>query len=208
MIYKTADGKRVPSVTTINQIGKDSGGLIAWAWNLGINGEDYRKVRDDAAEAGTLGHAIVEAAIHGADLDLSKFSDEIKAAAAQAFLAYREWRQQTHMEIIASETALVSERWRFGGTMDAVAKQNGKYVLCDWKTGALYPDHLCQVAAYAHLWMEHEPDKKIEGFHICRFNKETGDFTHAYFSDLSDAWGAFKLKRELYDVLGKLKKRL
>ena len=58
-IYKTKDGKRVPSVTTITGRFKESGGLIWWAWDLGIQGIDYRKVRDSAADAGTLAHAMI-----------------------------------------------------------------------------------------------------------------------------------------------------
>lgn len=208
MIYRTADGKRVPSVTTVNQIGKDSGGLIHWAWQLGIDGIDYRAARDAAAESGTIGHALVEAAIKGVDVDITGHDAETQSKAALAFGAYQEWRRQTNLQIIGSEIALVSERWRYGGCMDAVAKQDDKYVLADWKTGALYPDHLCQVAAYGALWNEHQPDKQIQGYHLCRFNKDTGDFTHAWFGELSEGWDAFKLKRELYDVLAKLKKRV
>jgi hypothetical protein len=205
-IYRLADNTRVPSVTTINKIGQDSGGLIHWAWQLGIDGIDYRKARDDAAETGNVAHTLVEAAIHGKDIDLSKFSEEAQELGKNAFAGYSEWREQTKLEMIGSEIPLVSERWKFGGCLDAVGKQNGKYVIADWKTGSLYPDHLCQVAAYGALWDEHSPDKKIEGFHLCRFNKETGNFTHSYFAELREAWDAFKLKRELYDLLATLKK--
>jgi hypothetical protein len=208
IIYKLADNTRVPSVTTINKIGQDPGGLIHWAWNLGMNNMDYRQARDEAAEAGTIGHALVDAALHGTELDMSKIAADVTDKAENAFLAYLEWREQTKLNIIASEVPLVSEAHRFGGCLDAVAKVKSEYHLCDWKTGSLYPDHLCQVAAYGALWNEHEPERKITGYHLCRFNKENGDFAHAYFSDLSDAWEAFKLKRQLYDLLAKLKKRV
>src|SRR6266567_1418623 len=144
-IYRLADGTRVPSVTTINNIGKDSGGLIHWAWQLGIDGKDYRAERDAAAAGGTVGHALVEAAVNGSDPDLSQFSDEAQASGRRAFGAYKEWRDQTRLEIIHSEIALVSEFHRFGGQMDAVARMhNGQLAVCDWKSGKLYPDHLCQ----------------------------------------------------------------
>jgi hypothetical protein len=208
-VYRTSDNDRVPSVTTINKIGQDSGGLIHWAWSLGMDGKDYRKVRDDAAEGGTVGHALVEAAIHGKEADLSKFSEEAKAAGAIAFGAYKQWLAQTRIEMIFSEIPLVSERYRFGGCIDAVSRgANGQLCLVDFKTGSVYPDHLCQVAAYRMLWEENNPDQKIEGgFHLCRFNRETGDFAHHYFAHLNEAWEAFVLKRKLYDLLAVLKKR-
>ena len=62
-IYKNAEGKRLPSVTTIIGRFKDSGGFVHWAWDLGIQGIDYRKVRDAAADAGTIAHHLVEADI-------------------------------------------------------------------------------------------------------------------------------------------------
>jgi len=208
-IYRTKDGTRVPSVTTINKIGQDSGGLIHWAWQLGIDGKDYRQVRDEAAEGGTVGHALVEAAIHGRDPDLAGFGDEARDMGQRAFAAYREWREHTRLEIVASEVPLVSERYRFGGCMDAVARRSdGRLCICDWKSGGLYPDHLCQLAAYGALWNENNPQPITGGYHLVRFNKDTGDFTHAYFADLSEAWTAFQLKRELYDAIARIKKRI
>ena len=54
-IYKKADGTRVPSATTyLGVLAKPA--LIHWAWELGVQGLDYRKVRDQAGETGTLGH--------------------------------------------------------------------------------------------------------------------------------------------------------
>lgn len=209
-IYKTADGARVPSVTTINKIGQESGGLIHWAWNLGMDGKDYRTARDDAAEGGTVGHALVDAAIHGVEADLSGYSPEAQAAGQIAFGAYKEFMAQTRMEIIASEIPLVHQTLRFGGCIDAIGRgANGQLCVLDWKTGNTYADHLCQVAAYKELWEENNPTQLVEGgYHLCRFNRDTGDFSHHFFADLFDAWSAFKIKRELYDLLAKLKKRV
>lgn len=209
-VYRLADNTRVPSVTTINKIGQEAGGLIHWAWSLGMDGKDYRQARDDAAEAGTVGHLLVDAAVHDKEADLSSFPREQQELGRRAFGAYKEWRGQTRLEVIHSEIPLVSELNRYGGCIDAVAKNaNGALCLCDWKTGSLYPDHLCQVAAYRWLWEENYPGQLIEGgYHLCRFNRETGDFSHSYFANLNEAWEAFKLKRQLYDLLGKLKKRV
>ena len=85
VIYRSKDGVRVPSVTTINKIGQPAEGLIAWAWQLGIDGLDYRQVRDDAAKAGEIGHRLVEAAIKQETLDPKNF--ETKSLAEMALKA-------------------------------------------------------------------------------------------------------------------------
>ena len=53
--YYTKDGEMVAGSTTIlGVMAKPS--LIRWAWNCGIKGEDYTKVRDSAGSVGTITH--------------------------------------------------------------------------------------------------------------------------------------------------------
>jgi len=113
------------------------------------------------------------------------------------------------MEIVEQETPLVSEKYQFGGTLDAIMV-NGELALGDWKTSnAVYPDHIIQLAAYWKLWEENNPDRPITGgFHLCRFAKEHADFAHHFWADLTDAWEQFKLFRVAYDIDKKLKKRV
>ena len=58
--YLLKSGERVPGTTTIIGRFKESGALIHWAWKLGMEGRNYREVRDSAADAGTLAHAMIE----------------------------------------------------------------------------------------------------------------------------------------------------
>ena len=43
----TLDGITIPGVTTVLGIIDKSGPLIHWAWKLGMEGKDYKKVRDE-----------------------------------------------------------------------------------------------------------------------------------------------------------------
>ena len=70
-VYKLADGTRVPSVTTITGRFKESGALIHWAWNLGMQQIDYKKARDDAADAGHIAHELIDAHIHGREANIN-----------------------------------------------------------------------------------------------------------------------------------------
>jgi hypothetical protein len=81
--------------------------------------------------------------------------------------------------------------------------------LLDWKTSnAIYRDYLVQVAAYKWLWEEVHPDQPLTGgFHICRFAKEHGDFSHHYYPNLDEAWEQFLLFRRAYEIDKQLKKR-
>ena len=208
--YHLKDGAKIPGVTTIVGRFKDSGALIYWAWNQGKEGKDFREARDVAASIGTLAHQMVEAHLRNEILVWEKPLDaETLQKATQAFGMYLAWENQTKLEIIATEMPMVSEAYKFGGTPDAIGSMEGKLCLLDWKTSnGLYPDYLIQMAAYKALWEENNPkDLLTGGFHLLRFSKEVGDFTHHYFSELEGAWQMFTHLRVAYELDRDLKKR-
>ena len=207
-IYKLKNDQRVPSVTTIIGRFKEAGGLIHWAWQLGKEGKDYREVRDDAANAGTLAHQAVEAFIRGQSFVYPEES-EIVQKARKAFGAFIEWAEQTQLKATHTEVSMISEKHKYGGTMDALLI-SGKRSVGDWKSSnALYPEYLVQIAAYGKLWEENHPDEPITGgYHLLRFDKTHGDFTHKWWGELETAWQAFLRLRDLYEFDKELKQRI
>lgn len=214
--YRNAAGNKIPSVTTIIGRFKDSGALLWWAYGQGQAAQRgeinslYDK-RDEAADAGTLAHQMVEEFLKGRPgPDLADVNPDTVTLAKQSFKNFRSWWEQTKIEIVHQETPLVSEKFQFGGTPDAVGRQGKTLILLDWKTSkGVYVDYLIQVAAYVEMWNENHPDEKIKGgAHLCRFSKDTGDFSHHYFKDLKGPWKAFRLMRELYELDKQLKKRV
>lgn len=193
--YYAADGKRVPSVTTIMGKFKESGGIVHWAWECGLEGIDYQAEKKAAGTVGTAAHAMIEMAISGKFVkcpleDDDTSSREMIEATWNAFRQFEEWQDKVNLGVIAQEIQLVSEKHRFGGTPDAVGyigKKERHLSLLDWKTGnAIYSDHICQVAAYVLLWNENNPDNPITGgCHIIRISKDHGVFTYKYVSDLA-----------------------
>jgi hypothetical protein len=179
-----------------------------WSWDCGRKGLDYRKVRDAAADAGTIAHEMVECDIRGKEFKADGYAPELLEPARRAYGAYCEWKRQTQLQPVETELALVSRKYRYGGTLDTMLVQ-GALSLGDWKTSnAIYQDYLLQLAAYRNLWEENHPDRPITGgFHLLRFSK-VGDFAHHWWSELDDAWEAFKLMRQLYDYDRKLKARI
>jgi hypothetical protein len=207
--YFTKDGKKVPSVTTVLSRFKDSGGLIHWAWELGMEGKDYRKVRDAAADAGTLAHGLVDAWAHGVAFAIPQETpDEVRQRAEKAYGAFLEWVAQTQLKIDQTELPLVSEKYRFGGTFDALLVR-GKRSMGDWKTSnKVYGEYLAQVAAYGILWEENFPDQPIDGgYHLLRFDKEYGDFHAHWWGELEAGKRYFLNLREAYEDDKELKKR-
>lgn len=213
--YKNADGKRVVGVTTITGRFEDKGGLMWWAFEQGKAAERgeidslYDK-RDEAASIGTLAHEMVEADINNEPFNADEYAPELIAKASRAFEAYKSWASASSLEVIAQEMPLVSEKYQYGGTPDAIGMVDGELCIVDWKTSkGIYPGMLCQVSAYKQLWEENNPQDPITGgFHICRFDKETGDFAHHYYSELDDAWEMFKICRQAYELDKVLKKRV
>jgi hypothetical protein len=205
--YFLADGTRVPSVTTVIGRFKEAGGLIHWAWNLGKEGKDYREVRDQAADAGTMAHHAVEAWVQGKEYSFDG-DPEVCGKAKKSFEAFLEWASMSNLQITQTEVGLVSEKHKFGGTLDAILIR-GRRAMGDYKTSnKLYGEYLIQVAAYAKLWEENFPDQPIDGgYHILRFDKTYGDFHHHYWGELERAWDAFLHLRELYEIDKELKAR-
>ena len=206
--YLLADGSRVPSVTTVLNRWKESGGLLQWAFQRGKSGAESLYEDRAPLDIGTLVHSCVEADIHGAPHPV--IPPEYEERVISAYSAWRDWWNGTPFEIVATEVPLVSERHRFAGTIDAVMKTPNGLAIGDWKTSAaVYADYLLQLAAYKILWDEARPDDPITGgYHLMRFSKQHGDFEHRYFPEAADAERQFLLLLEAYRLDRELKKRV
>lgn len=208
--YRTADRKRVPSVTSIiKHIDPDAEGLIRWAHRLGQDGIDLEEARQAAASVGTITHACIAADLKDEKVDLSNVPPELLEGVTEAFGNWRLWRGSVELEPVASDVSLVSERYRFGGTSDAVCMVQGQRTLLDFKTGArLYPKDVGQIGGYSILYDEHHPEEPIERSSLLRLGKESGGFTWVHFTaeQMVPVLDAFLIARHQYDSLRVLKK--
>lgn len=153
--YKTEDGIRAAGVTTVLGV-LAKPGLIPWAWGLGMKGIDYRKFRDDKAEIGTLAHYLILCDFRNVKPDISDYSPNQVKQAESCLLKFWDWKKQNPIEALLVEEQLVSERYRYGGTLDLYGKMNAERVLVDFKTGkGIYPGMIAQLAAYGMLLVEH-----------------------------------------------------
>jgi hypothetical protein len=201
--YRLKDGSRVPGVTTIINRFKESGGLVRWAYQCGLDGIDIDKARDNAAEAGSIAHDMIDAWVHGGEWQPNGGeTEETLDKAQKGFEGFLSWATSTHLEVIETEVSLVSERHRYGGTIDGIGRLNGETVLLDWKSSnRLYGDYIIQIAAYVKL-LEECRRERVTGIHLLRVGKVHGDFHHhAWPVAVSElGWRAFACQRELWDL--------
>jgi len=202
-VYKLADGTRVPGATTITGI-LNKPYLIKWANDLGLEGIDSTKYRDEAAAVGTLAHALVQENLTGEKVDLTQYSAMDIDLAENAVLSFLEWRKTHDCSPIICEVPLVSERMKFGGTVDCYCMLDGIPTLLDFKTGkAVYDEYFVQLAAYKELLEENgHPVKTCRILRIGRdesegFEERTVQHTDKYFTIFSDLLDIYYLKKEL-----------
>jgi len=202
--YKTKDGTIVPGVTTILGI-LAKPALIHWAWNLGMQKQDYRKVRDKAADIGTIAHLMIECDIKGVPFDRTQYVPDNVDKAENAYLAWLEWRDKFKVITVASEKQIVSEEYKFGGTIDWVALHTDQLWLIDFKSSKdIYPEMKYQLAAYCYLWDQND-SKCIDQVHLIQLGKEDGAFSHHYYPDMKDEWEIFKHCLGIYNLTRKNK---
>lgn len=204
-VYKTKDGQKVPGATTILGI-LDKPALIQWAWKLGTEGIDWRKYRDSAADIGTLAHYLIECDLKGIEPDLDDWSKDQIDLAENCLLSWYEWKKSHEIKTILTEEPLVSENYRFGGTIDCYAEIDGVKTILDFKTGkGIYDTHLYQVCGYAQLLKEH--GYEVEAVRILNIpRKETEEFQEKIIGDLSLGWEVFSDCISLYYSLKAFKK--
>ena len=205
--YKLKSGRKVPGASTVAKIGDDPSALLHWAWNCGKEGIDFKKVREHAADIGTLAHFLIQCHLRGQEADLSEFSAEQQDKASNAFLKFLEFFDAQKLTPVAVEKPLVSEQYGFGGTLDLVAKDGG-IVLLDWKTSnAIYRPYLLQLAGYEQLWNENSDLDYIDKRAIIRIGKtEANDLEVRWLSDMTPYWEAFRCQLELYRAFQRLPK--
>lgn len=114
-------GRRALDVAMLEQIAKDAA-------------QAHRRKAKAAANIGTACHAACEDIIHGRET--ARLIPEI----VQPVNAFKKYRLQSDIEIVATELAVASVRHRFGGRLDFLgySKSRGGWGLGDIKTSSGY----------------------------------------------------------------------
>ncbi len=182
--YKV-EGIKVPSVTRVVD-GCFPKHLVDWA--LGIGEEEYHRIIDEALEIGNYTHKWIEKYI------LNGKNPNQYNICTDAFLI---WEKKHNVEWIDAERKVYCDKYKYAGTVDAVAKINGRVCVIDFKTSKkIYKPYHLQVTAYA------QAIKRIDGLGrwplgmILRLDKETGEYEQKVFEP-KDHFNVFKKCLEL-----------
>jgi len=203
--YKLKSGALVPGVTTVLSV-LDKPFLVQWAYNLGRQGIDYRKVRDTAAGVGTLVHYSILCDLKSENPDLSEYSQADIDKANNCLRSYYAWKKQNPIKPIMTEVALISEKYGYGGTLDLFARSKDSNILYDFKTSSgIYVSYLYQVAAYGQLILENT-GKLPDMFTILRFNKDNNnDFEIRYITNMDKYFEVFRHCLCIYQLQKEIK---
>jgi hypothetical protein len=124
--YKNRAGVSVPGATDVTSRYMSPEGLYRWYYNNGKQGLPFWAPA--AINIGSAVHKMAELDLIGAaDREIETMLHSYLSApnhlemANNAFRAFRQWREQNRVRVLAQETSLVSERYQYRGTPDLIA---------------------------------------------------------------------------------------
>lgn len=159
--FKAANGYEVngiwyPRVTRILEV-KAKPALDSFLREMGNFGA-AEVVKQKSAEEGSLVHAAVEKIVIGEE---AAIPDTIRAS-IDAFQVFHAQRKVTFLPEYIERT-IWSPRYRYAGTVDALAVVDGRFGVLDIKTSTgFYPEYNLQTAAYASALQEFEVRRALE----------------------------------------------
>ncbi len=181
-------------------------GITKREWNdLLMEGKKAHTVRSDKAkEIGGAVHDYLEAYIKeklGEKATLPKEKVELlKCEEAQnSIKAFKDWEKANEVEWIKSELVVASHKHKFAGTLDFIAKVNGKITLGDFKTSSVISEETnLQTAAY-QICLEEMGFDEVEQRLVIRIPKDGNDVEVKIIgTDLEFDKKAFVSLREVY----------
>jgi len=153
--YMLKSGEIVPSVTQILKAVIAKPGLQKWANKLGLNNKNLDNENKSTLGVGKLLHAYIQADLSGALVDEVGYTIWEVGLAKKSLTQYLKWKSSRQIKTIKTEYIMVSERYRYGGTLDALLELNGELTLLDWKTSnSMSLDYKLQLSAYLFLLQE------------------------------------------------------
>jgi len=191
--YALPNGEIVPSVTQILNAVIAKPGLQKWANQLGLNNKSLDNESKSTLDVGKLLHAYIQADLEGAVVDGVGYTPEQIGLAKKSFAQYLRWKDGKQIKTIKTEYVMVSEKYRFGGTIDALLEVDGELTLLDWKTSThISLDYKLQIVAYLYLLQEQNIMPNRVG--VLRLPKTDGEFEYyeadanAHMQKYGEAW--------------------
>jgi hypothetical protein len=151
-----------------------AGYLATLEGRMGKQKQTEREMKK-AQEIGTQAHALVEWSIRQRLGQAVGPRPAATSAAEWAFMAFEDWARDANLEPVFTEQVVWSSTHGYAGTMDLLAKVDGKLAVIDFKTSkSVYAEYQLQVAAYMHALNEMGHERPEIGL-IVRLPKAESD---------------------------------
>lgn len=155
--YYLKDGNEVCGVTTIlGQLNKSY--LMMWAYKLAQSNIKFWEVTNKSKNIGTIAHYLIECYLRNIQINQDFLNDYSKNEIDSAYISFgkfKSWFSLHEVIVLNNELQLVSEKYRFGGTMDIVAYVDKVLTIIDIKSGSgVYDEMIYQLSAYRQLYNE------------------------------------------------------
>lgn len=148
-VYETPSGRAYPSVTTVTGL-HNKQAILDWRKRVGA--EEANRISTKAAKRGTRIHTLCESYLNNESVEPNLFDTET----FKAIKPYLNNIQDVH----CLETPLYSDHLEVAGTVDCIAKYNGKMSVIDFKTSTRkksrddIQNYFMQCSAYAVAFEE------------------------------------------------------
>jgi len=195
-------GEIVPGVTTIidGQLAWNKNALIAWARREALAGQDPEKIKNEAGKIGSCADCLIGCMVTKKTPDLKDFTSNQITEAQKSAQSFAVWWDESGLIFNEYQKQVISEQFRYGGTLDLILSGNGNLFLYDMKRSkGIWPSMKIQIAAYKNAYEEQE-GKRIDECYILHLQEEVVTPIRVTPSEIKAGWEVFKHLRSLYDL--------
>ena len=151
-------------------------------------------LKETAAEVGTRAHQAIDDIIN---LRTPTIAEDIKPA-VDAFL---DWRKTSKIVVAGGDRKIASVLWQYGGSLDCLGEQDGKFVIVDFKTSSgIWDEYALQVAAYAQAFRETYDLPYLPEAYVLRLGKTSPEFEVKKVKDVGRSLQGFLSALRLHKI--------
>lgn len=151
-----------PSVTTVLDVYPKGFGFNEW---LKANGFNADIILERAGTQGSNVHSAVDTYLSGKEITWADSEGNAKYTFDEWMMVLRfvEFWERYSPILVANEFAIISEKFRLGGTADLFCEVKGQRWLIDIKTSNhMHDSYALQLAAYATMFNDLNPNMKVD----------------------------------------------
>jgi len=166
-------------------------------WSLKSTKNEPSNILEQVSDFGTQAHELIESLFKG---DKPDIPENLSILAKN----FQQWHRSSGLTYVQTEKPVISKKFQYGGTLDAIAKRNGNKLVCiDWKTSNYFQtEYALQLAAYVKALEEMEGSTVSEAW-VIRLSKDKDGVEARHIQDINASFRAFIAALTLWKSLQK-----